>query len=169
MQILLKTLYDIICLRKGPEDLPASPVLLAFAAALWCATFALAYAAFEWLDSTRLVIAGSASLLAIGAYQLLLLISGHSGRTLQTQTALIGCGSVISLVYIGLLVISGRFGQQVAVVFEVIAQLVSLWSVPVKGHIIGRAIDVHWYVGIGIAGGVFVLQYLFTSSFTSTQ
>lgn len=169
MQTLFKTFYDIILLRKGPEDLPASVVLLAVAAVLWCFTFGLAYAVFEWLDSTRLVIAAAASLLAIGTYQFLLFITGRSARTLQTQTALIGCGSVISLVYIALLVLSGRFDQQVAVVLEIVAQLVSLWSVPVKGHIVGRAIDVHWYVGIAIAGGVFVLQYLFTSSFTSTQ
>ncbi len=169
MQTLFKTLYDIILLRKGPEDLPASAVLLVIAVVLWCFTFGLAYAVFEWLDSTRLVIAAAASLLAIGAYQLLLLITGRSARTLQTQTALIGCGSLISLVYIALLVLSGRFDQQVAVALEIVAQLASLWSVPVKGHIIGRAIDVHWYVGIVIAGGVFILQYLFTSSFTSTQ
>ncbi len=124
MQTLFKIFYDIILLRKGPEDLPSSVVLLAFAALLWCLTFGLAYAAFDWLDSTRLVIAAAASLLAIGAYQFLLLVTGRSARTLQTQTALIGCGSVISLVYIALLVVSGRFGQQVAVVLEVIAQLV---------------------------------------------
>ena len=169
MPTLLKTFYDIILLRKGPEDLPSSVVLLAVAALLWCLTFTLAYIAFDWLDSTRLVVAAAASLLAIGAYQFLLLITGRSARTLQTQTALIGCGSVISLVYIALLVLSGRFGQQVAIVLEIVAQLVSLWSVPVKGHIIGRAIDVHWYVGIGIAGAVFILQYLFTSSFTTAQ
>ncbi len=169
MPTLFRTFYDIILLRKGPEDLPSSAVLLAFAGLLWCLTFALAYLAFDWLNSTRLVIAAAASLLAIGAYQFLLMITGRSARTLQTQTALIGCGSVISLVYIALLVLSGRFDQQVAVTLEVVAQLVSLWSVPVKGHIIGRAIDVHWYVGIGIAGSVFILQYLFTSSFTSAQ
>ncbi len=122
MQTLFRTFYDIILLRKGPEDLPASVVLLAFAVVLWCVTFGLAYAVFEWLDSTRLVIAAAASLLAIGAYQFLLLITGRSARTLQTQTALIGCGSVISLVYIALLVLRGRFGQQVAVVLEIVAQ-----------------------------------------------
>ena len=31
MQTLFKTFYDIIVLRKGPEDLPSSVVLLAFA------------------------------------------------------------------------------------------------------------------------------------------
>nr|MDJ0919072.1 hypothetical protein [Woeseiaceae bacterium] len=74
MPTLFRTFYDIILLRKGPEDLPSSVVLLAFAGLLWCLTFALAYIAFDWLNSTRLVIAAAASLLAIGAYQFLLLI-----------------------------------------------------------------------------------------------
>lgn len=169
MYAVFGSYYDIILLKKGPEDLPASPLLLAFSALLWVLTFVLAYAVFEWLDGRRLVIAATASLLAIGAYQSLLLISGRAARTLQTQSALIGCGSLISLAYIGLLVIGARFDEQTAIVFEVLAQLVSLWSVPVKGHIVGRALDIHWYIGIAIAGGVFILQYLFTATLTTTQ
>jgi hypothetical protein len=36
--------------------------------------------------------------------------------------------------------------------------LILLWSIPVEGHIIARAIDRHWYVGIGAALAVFVFQ-----------
>ena len=169
MYAVFRSYLDIILLRKGPEDLPASSVLLALSVALWTVTFAFAYVAFDWLDGRRHVIAAASATLAIGVYQTLLLISGRASRTLQTQSALIGCGSLISLAYIGLLVIGTRFGEQTATVFEVLAQLVSLWSVPVKGHIVGRALDIHWYVGIAIAGGVFILQYLFTTSLTTTQ
>ena len=169
MYAVFRSYYDIILLRKGPEDLPASSLLLTFSALLWLFTFVLAYVAFDWLDGRRLVIAATASLLAIGVYQSLLLVTGRAQRTLQTQSALIGCGSLISVAYISLLLIGGRLGEQTAVVFDVLAQLVSLWSVPVKGHIIGRALDMHWYVGIAIAGGVFILQYLFTSSLTTAQ
>lgn len=169
MYAVFRSYYDIILLKKGPEDLPASSLLLMFSALLWVLTFVLAYAAFDWLDGPRLAIAAAASLLAIGVYQLLLLIAGRAARTLQTQSALIGCGSLISLAYIGLLIIGARFDEQAAIVFEVLAQLVSLWSVPVKGHIVGRALDLHWYVGIAIAGGVFILQYLFTTTLTTTQ
>lgn len=169
MYAVFRSYYDIILLRKGPEDLPASSLLLTLSALLWLLTFVLAYVSFDWLDGRRLVIAATASLLAIGVYQSLLLVTGRAQRTLQTQSALIGCGSLISVAYISLLLIGARLGEQAAVVFDVLAQLVSLWSVPVKGHIIGRALDMHWYVGIAIAGGVFILQYLFTSSLTTAQ
>ena len=36
--------------------------------------------------------------------------------------------------------------------------LTLLWSIPVEGHIIARAIDRHWYIGILVAIGVFFLQ-----------
>lgn len=169
MYAVFRSYFDIVLLRRGPEDLPVSSLLLAFSVSLWVLTFALAYAAFDWLDGRRLVIAVAVSLLAIGAYQILLLIFGRAARTLQTQSALIGCGSLISFAYILLLVIGARLGGEMAIVFGVLAQLASFWSVPVKGHIIGRALDIHWYVGIAIAGGVFILQYLVTKSLTTTQ
>ena len=163
MYAVFRSYFDIVLLRRGPEDLPVSSLLLAFSASLWVLTFVLAYAAFDWLDGRRLVIAVAVSLLAVGVYQILLLISGRAAR------ALIGCGSLISFAYILLLVIGARLGGEMAIVFGVLAQLASFWSVPVKGHIIGRALDIHWYVGIAIAGGVFILQYLVTKSLTTTQ
>jgi len=39
--------------------------------------------------------------------------------------------------------------------------------VPVEGHIIARAIDRHWYVGIVIAVGVFIFQYVINLLLTS--
>jgi hypothetical protein len=38
--------------------------------------------------------------------------------------------------------------------------LILIWSVPVKGHIIARAIDSHWYTGIAIAMTIFITQYV---------
>ena len=46
----------------------------------------------------------------------------------------------------------------------IVAQLILLWSVPVEGHIIARALGRHWYIGIVIAIGVFVLQYVIYSA-----
>jgi hypothetical protein len=43
---------------------------------------------------------------------------------------------------------------------SLIANLILLWSVPVEGHIIARATERHWYIGILVALAVFILQYL---------
>jgi hypothetical protein len=43
-----------------------------------------------------------------------------------------------------------------------------LWSVPVEGHIIARAMGRHWYIGILIAITVFVLQFVIYSAMSAT-
>ena len=44
----------------------------------------------------------------------------------------------------------------------IIVTLTVFWSVPVKGHIVARAIDRHWYLGIAIAIAVFSIQFAIT-------
>ena len=43
---------------------------------------------------------------------------------------------------------------------SLIALLVLIWSVPVKGHIISRAIGMHWYIGISVALVIYLLQQI---------
>jgi hypothetical protein len=45
---------------------------------------------------------------------------------------------------------------------QLVGTLILLWSVPVEGHIIARAIDRPWFVGIIMAIAVFIIQlYLY--------
>jgi len=77
---------------------------------------------------------------------------------LQTISAILGCGALISLAFVAEFVLFTPFlGQSIS---ALVAQLILLWSVPVEGHIIARAIDRHWYVGILIAISVFALQFV---------
>jgi hypothetical protein len=43
-------------------------------------------------------------------------------------------------------------------VANIVVTLILLWSIPVEGHIIARAIERHWYIGIVAAMTVFVFQ-----------
>ncbi len=54
------------------------------------------------------------------------------------------------------------------VVTGLIANLILLWSVPVEGHIIARAIDRDWYIGILIAVLVFGLQLIIYQIISAT-
>jgi hypothetical protein len=95
-------------------------------------------------------------LFGIMCYAAVVVLNGHSARLLQTISAVIGCGSLISIAVVAELVLFTPFlGEQPA---GFIATLIVFWSVPVKGHIIARAIDRHWYLGIVIAIAVFSLQ-----------
>jgi hypothetical protein len=85
---------------------------------------------------------------------------------LQTIAAILGCGALISFAFVAEYVLFLPFLGEVPT--GLIANLILLWSVPVEGHIIARAIERHWYIGILIAIGVFVLQYVVYSVVSST-
>jgi hypothetical protein len=74
----------------------------------------------------------------------------------QTLTAIIGCGALLLLAHVTESVLLRPFvGDRFT---DLASGLTLLWSIPVEGHIIARAIDRHWYIGILIAIGVFFLQ-----------
>ena len=104
----------------------------------------------------------------LAAYAALVVTSGHTSRLLQTITAIVGSGALISFMFIAVsIVLPPLFGLipvlgQSAV--NVVATLLLLWSIPVEGHIIARAIDRHWYFGIAVAMAVFIMQlYLYSA------
>ncbi len=164
MQKLLQVLFDIVLLRKGPEDLPHSWVVLYLCCAIWLLALAattLMIRSFETIDAW--VALGSAAV-GIFCFGAVLVIAGYRARLLQTVSALIGCGALISLAMLAVLVLLTPFlGRNIA---NLTAFLLLAWSVPVKGHIIARATNRHWYVGIVVALSIFLLQLAFTQSMT---
>ncbi len=159
---LIRTLVDICLLRRGPEDIPASWILLYMSMALWLLAMFMTlgllanYGANEaWLS------VGSAIVGAI-CYVFVLVASGYGSRGVPTVTAIVGCSAIIWFAQLAVIVIlnpidGGRIGGLVSFV-------VLIWSVPVKGHIIARAINWHWYAGIVVAFSIFLLQLAFTQS-----
>ncbi len=155
---LVRTLFDIALLRKGPDSIPRSAVLFVLIVGLWLFSSLAALALIERYDESDFLVGMFASLVGILCYVAVIVISGHSARVLQTISAILGCGALISLAFVAEFVLFTPFlGQSIS---GLVAQLILLWSVPVEGHIIARAIDRHWYVGILIAISVFALQFV---------
>jgi hypothetical protein len=153
---LFKTFIDIILLRKGPEDIPRSSVLLVFVVSFWLAAGAAVIATIDVLGQTDFVVSLMTSAVAILLYSSVLVFSNKSARLLQTLTAILGCGAVLQVFFVGGHVILGSLiDKNVA---ALISYLILLWSVPVEGHIIARATNRYWYVGFLIAFSVFLLQ-----------
>ena len=159
--LLLRTFIDIIALRKGPDSVPASSLVLAIALVMmgvssYVATMLIGRDAERDYAMTFLGYG-----LGILFYAAIILISGRARRILQSITSIIGCGSVITVFFAaGFVVCEPLMGREGA---AVVATLILLWSVPVEGHIIARAIDQHWFVGVAIAMTAFVLQYVLQS------
>ena len=169
MLALFLTLFDIIRLRKGPEAIPYSWVLCLVVLTLWLlAGFAIALST-ERIDDQDFLNSTFTGVVALACYAAIVVWTGHTPRLLQTATAILGCGALISFLYlIETFVLGALVGEPVT---TLIAMLIVFWSVPVEGHIIARAIDRHWYVGIVAAMAVFVFQwflYDFLSANTAT-
>jgi peptidoglycan/LPS O-acetylase OafA/YrhL len=162
---LIKTLFDIVLLRKGPEDIPRSSILFILILGLWLFSSLAALALIEQFDDTDFFLGLFSAMIGVLCYAVLVAASGHTTRLLQTISAILGCGALISLAFVAEYVLFLPFLGEVPT--GLLANLILLWSVPVEGHIIARAIDRHWYIGILIAIGVFVLQYIVYSAISS--
>ena len=155
---LVRTLLEIVLLRKGPDSIPRSAVMFIMIVVLWLFSSLAVLALIEQFDESDFVLGLFTALVGILCYTAVVVVSGHSSRVLQTISAVLGCGALISLAFVAEFVLFTPFlGQPIS---GIVAQLILLWSVPVEGHIIARAIDRHWYVGILIAISVFVLQFV---------
>jgi len=163
---LIRTLFEIVLLRKGPEAIPRSGVLLVLIVGLWIFSSLVALALINQFDESDFFLGLFSGMVGVLCYAALLVVSGYSARVLQTVSAILGCGALILLAFVAEYVLFMPFlGQKIT---GPIAQLILLWSVPVEGHIIARAIERHWYIGILIAIGVFALQYVIYSIVSST-
>ncbi len=161
MLSLVQTLFDIIRLRKGPDAIPYSPLLFALIVAMWLfAGFAMT-ASTPGMDARDFVIGTLSGVAGLGCYAAIIVLAGKQPRVLQAATALLGCGAVLSLVFI---VVNTSLAPILAAnTVNLIGTLILLWSVPVEGHIIARTIDRHWYVGFMLATAVFVFQLMLYS------
>lgn len=159
---LVRTLFDITLLRKGPEHLPASGVVLVLSVLLSLLSSLAALALIDRFDEDDFFLGLFSSVVGLCCYAGILVLGGKSARMLQTLSAIVGTGALIVFAFVAeyvlLTPLLGSTGG------GLIATVILLWSVPVEGHIIARAVDRHWYVGLVLAVGVFVLQYIFNQA-----
>ena len=166
MITLLKAYIDIVALRKGPEDIPASWLVLGIS---------LLLLAMAWVVQISLLnLRAAAAVPVVVAYTagLFLYVSvarfaGFGRRILPMLSALIACGSLLAMfsVAAGVLILP-LLGDAVA---NAIGILIFFWSVPVKGHIVARTLDKHWFIGIAIAVIEFVLRFTIETSLLASQ
>ena len=103
-----------------------------------------------------ILVSVSVSVLGYVLYWLVLLATGFVHRLLPTVSSIMACGSILTIgMVVAFLALLPVIGSNAA---SLVAWLILIWSVPVKGHIIARAIGQHWYIGITIALTVYILQ-----------
>lgn len=152
--------WDIALWRRGPRDVPASGSLLAFVAVVYTAT-----AVFQaWLahGEQDAVSRGLLDLaLTLVVFFVALAIPRRTHRYLQTIVAVLGCGTLLSIPMVGLLLLGKLVPEQGPFTFLVsLASLPLLvWYLFVIGHIVRHALDAPLITGMAVALTYFVVSY----------
>lgn len=154
--LLLKTYFDMIALRKGPDAVPSSWLIVAVSFALLALGLVVQLLLLESMSGARLLPALAGYLLALGFYMGVVYSFGYASRLKQTLASIVACGSLIAMTaVIGVSILAPLLGDAVA---GVLGTLLLWWSVPVKGHLIARSIQQHWFVGVTIAIAAFIMR-----------
>jgi hypothetical protein len=164
---LIATLLDIIRLRKGPDAIPHSPLLLIVVVAAWMFAGAVIITLIAELDQADFVVSMVTGMLGLLTYSIIVVAHQRSARLLPMLTAVLGIGAMLQFLFVaGHVFLTPFLGKNIAALFS---YLVLLWSVPVEGHIIARTINREWYIGLLIAITVFFLQVQLSSVFNPAE
>ena len=158
MLALFETLIDILRLKKGPDAIPYSPIVFGVVLVLWLFAGVVAMTLSPDFTDRDLVIALGTGFAVLAFYAAIVIVAGHRPRVLQTISAVLGCGALLTLLFVvSDTLLTPILNRNLA---GLIATLILLWSIPVEGHIVARAIERPWFVGFAAALTAFVLQYV---------
>jgi hypothetical protein len=141
MQQLVRLFTQIALLRRGPQDLPASALLLALTLTGYLGVNALVSALLPPVSGWPLQLLVD-TLFTLAWYVALLQLVGRPERILQTSTAVFGFQAVLSPALIASEWLMRRFGEQTTwqlpIAFAGLALLV--WLVAANGHVVKAAL-----------------------------
>ena len=162
MLVLLKTLLEIALLRRGPDALPAAPLVVVLTLGLWIAALMLLVVLVPGVAIQHLDTAVLAWAVSVALFALVVFAAGFAYRLNQALAAIVGTSAVILLTQVVVLAaVRPLAGEGVS---ELLVNLLLLWSVFVKGSIVAQAINVHQLAGVGISIVVYIVRlYLSTA------
>lgn len=150
----LLPLLEMMRLRSGPQDLPASPGITLLLAALYIISGFVAGGVLNEADyGQRTLVAVGLQFIVAG---ILLNMRGLQSRLLQTVAALAGTGLLFGLASIAIL--SWINPQQPQAGLAVSYLGLFLWSLAVDGHIYRNALSIKLGTGVLLAVAVFAIN-----------
>ena len=165
MLLLLNTYLDMIALRKGPNAVPSSSLVLSFSVLILVLAWMLQALLFDQGSDGSTLPALFGYLLALLFYSGVISAFGFPRRVRQSLSSIIACGSIIAAAAAVVhAVLAPMIGNGSA---NAIYTLIWFWSVPVKGHIVALAINQHWFVGVTIAMAAFIMRIGVEMSFVA--
>jgi len=155
----LKVFLDIVLWRRGPQDLPASNLLLGMAFLAYVAVSAVQLALLRETAATWLVLLVLDPVLLASCVWLLLRLYSHPERFQQTAAAVLGTGALLGLLlYLPLQILLSALHQgpdtHLARLFAFV--LLACFAL-VTGRILKLGTDSNLFTGIAVALTYFVL------------
>ena len=158
MMLYLRLFAEICVLRKGPQEVPASPALLRFATIFYVFAGVLGFSVQGTFGMSLLQTLADVAMVA-GLTWLLLRWRRLPARFPQTFTALTGSGAIIGFIAWPVII---WLSSQAEAGGSGVANLVYLglfgWSLAVMTHILREALDIARGAAIGL-----VLVYIVAS------
>ncbi|HVF34489.1 MAG TPA: hypothetical protein VND91_04140 [Candidatus Saccharimonadia bacterium] len=156
MKALLDLLRDLMLFKRGPQDLPYSPAILAAACVFAFVVDTAVARQFQLADNVAARIAFSlAATLALP--WLALKLADREARFAQTATALVATGAVFTLLMLPVLIGVGKMPEDpkqvtgTQALLALVSFAIVVWQLGVRGHILRHALDVPLRRGVLIA------------------
>jgi hypothetical protein len=158
----LKVFVDIVLWRRGPQDLPASPLLLGLAAAAYVLVTIVQLAWFDKTTAAWLVFVVCDPLLLVGGTWLLLRLFGRTARFLQTASAVLGAGAMLgALLVLPVQWLLSALRVPLESTFSgIVALALVMASALVIGRILKLATDSNLFTGVALSLTYFLLLEL---------
>ena len=160
INVLCRQFFQVCLLQRKPQDLPASCALL-----ILCVVFYTAVNVLLSLHKITVVKALQASFLESVLIVIItiaiLRFSRRQERWLQTLTALVGTGCIMSLMALPIFYVSTLSSPdaQLRVIIFLLYMGLLVWNIIVMAHILRYALDTSFVFGV-----IFALTYIFITS-----
>lgn len=159
MSQLFRTFWEICLLQKAPQDIAYSRRLFVFLLAFGFVidNLNLNIALPELMVIPVLGVVSLHTIFLLGSLSALLLVMGYQARIVQTLTALLGTGIILSLFALPVLLIVGQSTNEPGY-FGLILLLLNIWSLLITAHILRHALSIGFLLAGLLAFGYFMLS-----------
>lgn len=155
MYELIMLFFRIATFRQGPQDVPASPMVLRLTLPAYVAVNYLILLVNGSSSTALLQIATDFALMA-GFIWPLLYFAGKPARFQQTLAAMVGTDTIVSFAVLPAIASLNSHPNELAY-FAMLGMMA--WHWVISGHILRHALDRSWFLGLGLA-----LLYIMLSS-----
>lgn len=159
MSQLFRTFWEVCVLQKAPQDIVYSRGLFVLLLLIGFVVdnINLNIALPQVMLPSVLGVVSLHTLILLGSLSALLMVMGYQARIVQTLTALLGTGIILSLFALPVLLIVGRSANEPGY-FGIILLLLNIWSLLITAHILRHALSVGFLLAGLLAFGYFMLS-----------